>query len=984
MNHKTLIVLLLITFNLQLASIFAQQTTIDSLKQVIAIAEQDTTKANTLIEISDEYIKLNLDTALSFANKALELSKKLSFNNGLTKAYYNIGLAHFYKRDYSLVINSWENQLRIDELGEDMERIAKCCNNIGVVCKQIGDYPKSIIYYNKAIEIAEKLGKQKEVSEYYNHIGVAYRFMGDYLKSIIYYNKSLQIAEEIDDKYGICRCYNNLGNIYNGQGNNEKSVDFFNKSLQIAEEIDEKKIISGCYANMGTIFRNQGSYSKAISYFNKSLLVAEEIEHNKIIAVNYNNIGITYSIQGQYTEAIEYFNKALKINEELKDINAISRNFSNIGLAYSDQTNYSKAKYYYNKSLKIKEEIGDLYGISTSYINFAGLHLSLASLAESKQEQKAELDTAIMYSNKSLKITQENEIRSFYEFEFLARSYWGLGQTKDALNNFNNLINLDNEDILMNFSFISEKEKENYFATIDEHYSQYNSFALEYKNINPSIVETVYNNTVKNKGLLLKSNTAMRNAVHDSNDTLLISKYDDWILLKKQIAKKYSNGEDITEIEQKANDLEGYIVNNSQEFSDFKKVQNISWKDIQAGLKEKEVAIEFLHFPLLIPDSSLSDFTDQTQYVALLVKKESEYPEMIPLFEEKQLESIIGKFGDNNYSYINSIYGKNTEVNKELYKLIWQAMEEKLEDAKTVYISPSGLLHKISFAAIAKEQNIYLCDNYNIELKSSTGKLALPVGSLFNNDVTCSLYGGINYTSDSTDTEIWKYLEGTKTEVQKIERILTKKKLSVNFAIAQFASEEMFKEQASNSNIIHIATHGFFYPDPLKSKEIAKDEDVEYGDLVFRGGSRGFGVSSFVENNNPLMRSGLVFAGANDVWNKQEAGTTEDGVLTAQEVAHIDMRKTNLVVMSACETGLGDIKGSEGVYGLQRAFKMAGVDYIIMSLWQVPDKETEEFMTRFYKKLIKQKDIKKAFAETQKEMRTKYDPYFWAAFVLIE
>jgi CHAT domain-containing protein len=189
---------------------------------------------------------------------------------------------------------------------------------------------------------------------------------------------------------------------------------------------------------------------------------------------------------------------------------------------------------------------------------------------------------------------------------------------------------------------------------------------------------------------------------------------------------------------------------------------------------------------------------------------------------------------------------------------------------------------------------------------------------------------------------------------------------------------------ASNSNILHIATHGFFYPDP-KDVVLESDTVEVVEDITFRGGSRVFGVNSFVENNNPLMRSGLVFAGANDVWSKQnKTDSIDDGVLTAQEVANIDMRKTDLVVMSACETGLGDIKGSEGVYGLQRAFKMAGVDFMIMSLWQVPDKETEEFMTKFYKKLIKQNNIKQAFAETQKEMRKKYDPYFWAAFVLIE
>lgn len=131
------------------------------------------------------------------------------------------------------------------------------------------------------------------------------------------------------------------------------------------------------------------------------------------------------------------------------------------------------------------------------------------------------------------------------------------------------------------------------------------------------------------------------------------------------------------------------------------------------------------------------------------------------------------------------------------------------------------------------------------------------------------------------------------------------------------------------------------------------------------------------------MRSGLALAGANDARSRIRS-EGEDGVLTAAEVATIDMRNTDLVVLSAWETGLGDIKGSEGVYGLQRSFKMAGVKYLIMSLWQVPDKETAEFMTKFYKRLAKINEIKGSFNSTQKEMREKYDPYYWAAFVLVE
>jgi CHAT domain-containing protein len=133
------------------------------------------------------------------------------------------------------------------------------------------------------------------------------------------------------------------------------------------------------------------------------------------------------------------------------------------------------------------------------------------------------------------------------------------------------------------------------------------------------------------------------------------------------------------------------------------------------------------------------------------------------------------------------------------------------------------------------------------------------------------------------------------------------------------------------------------------------------------------------------MRSGLLFAGANNVWKGGEIpGELEDGVLTAYEVSGLDLFNTKLVTLSACETGLGDIQGTEGVYGLQRSFKMAGVDYLIMSLWQVPDKETQEFMELFYNNLTSGQQIDDAFRNTQRVMRQKYEPFYWAGFVLLE
>jgi CHAT domain-containing protein len=192
-----------------------------------------------------------------------------------------------------------------------------------------------------------------------------------------------------------------------------------------------------------------------------------------------------------------------------------------------------------------------------------------------------------------------------------------------------------------------------------------------------------------------------------------------------------------------------------------------------------------------------------------------------------------------------------------------------------------------------------------------------------------------------------------------------------------FATEESFKNIGANNNpsqrILHIATHGYFFDDPKSTtKTIGFDNQKE---------------PVFKISEHPMLRSGLIMAGGNAAWQgKQTLEGREDGILTAYEISQMNLSNTELVVLSACETGLGEIQGNEGVYGLQRAFKIAGAKYLIMSLWQVPDKQTSLLMTTFYKKWMENKmTIPEAFHAAQKELRDiGLDPYQWAGFVLVE
>jgi CHAT domain-containing protein len=217
----------------------------------------------------------------------------------------------------------------------------------------------------------------------------------------------------------------------------------------------------------------------------------------------------------------------------------------------------------------------------------------------------------------------------------------------------------------------------------------------------------------------------------------------------------------------------------------------------------------------------------------------------------------------------------------------------------------------------------------------------------------------------------WKYLKFSEKETANIAAIIGKAGIPATTFGGYEATEEAFKKigkDRDSPRILHLSTHGYFFPDSKSGGDGASDP-------VFK------------TSEHPMIRSGLILAGGNHAWQTgKPLGRREDGVLTAYEISQMNLAATELVVLSACETGLGDIRGNEGVYGLQRAFKIAGAKNLLMSLWQVPDFQTQELMTLFYQKwLLEKMPVRKALHTAQEEMRAKgYEPFYWAGFVLVE
>ncbi len=543
----------------------------------------------------------------------------------------------------------------------------------------------------------------------------------------------------------------------------------------------------------------------------------------------------------------------------------------------------------------------------------------------------------------------------------------------------------------------------------------YYSYYLIRNKDKPNLAGNAYNNALSVKGLMLQSEKGTKRDILKTNDSILIEKYNEFIKIKEKLGELYTSGAQtdqtkIKNLENTSKTIETELSRNSTSFNSGKNSKNINWLNIKNSLKKGEVAVEFINF-------NYKDlmYTDSIYYTALILRPGYKHPKQVFLFEERELLQLLKKEGYlNDHYYVGHLYHKtyckqygykpkNNKISNALDSLIWKPIEAYLNDAEKIYISPSGLLHKISFSALSNSKKEFLSDKYKINIVSSTRQIVINSTKKEFKKTNVTLYGGIDYNAlpenltriisrkykvPTNESEIkhnpsyfhslsrgesWTFLDGTLLEANSIESILMKSNIKVNLYKGENAVEESIKQYTDikeSPNLIHIATHGFFFPDPDKYKKTLK-----FGE----------GINKFKISQNPLFRSGLMFAGANRTWNNEEMPSNiDDGILTAYEVSNLNLENTELVVMSACETGLGDIKGSEGVYGLQRSFKLAGAEYVIMSLWQVPDEQTVDLMKQFYENRANGDNIEESFRKAQNELKKKYLPYYWAAFVLIK
>lgn len=593
----------------------------------------------------------------------------------------------------------------------------------------------------------------------------------------------------------------------------------------------------------------------------------------------------------------------------------------------------------------------------------------------------------------------------------LARANWGKTDFKAAASTVAKAHEIEKTMLLNGVQHLSEQELSAYVTRFVGNQGLMLSFASKQSDL----ATTCFDNALFQKGFLLNSLIQVNHFSHKNPETE--AAFNNLKTLKRQLARQLAKSKtdiDETAVANLQDNISALEKNLARSVSGLgEAMRQVTWKEVQGKLAATEAAIEFVHFRYHDPMP-----TDSIVYAAILTTHNSQQPIFISLFEEKQLDSLLTPNSERKADYVNGLYTvaerglkPKGKPQRTLYELLWQPLEKALEGKKTLYFAPTGLLHRINVGAIPINDEATLADRFDLVEMGSTRQLVIGSQQSAVGSRSAALFGGVQYEMDSmaiaaanaqiqtepiasrstgarglsfseTDAShrggTWSYLKWTEKEVSSVETILKNGGITCSLSKGYEATEEVFKaigESGPSPSVLHIATHGYFFPDVKSSANTPSSET-------------GAGEAAFKTSEHPMIRSGLLLAGANHAWQTGQPlrPDLEDGILTAYEISQMNLSNTELVVLSACETGLGDIQGNEGVYGLQRAFKIAGAKYLVMSLWQVPDQETSVFMTQLYRHWLEDKmSIPAAFRATQKEMRERFiNPYQWAGFVLVE
>ena len=906
------------------------------------LSSNDTAVAALVFRLAKKYRQLEVyDLAERCYDGCVKIRRRVLGSNHLEVANGLNGLALMMwlvgRNDEAEEFNQEALSIRESLLGKDHLEVSESLTNLGLVLLDQRRYKEAQELLIRALLIDRKnLGNRNlTVALSQLNLGNAFYTQADYNHAEEYYMKALSTREELLGKQHpeVAQLYDNLGACYEDQGRTGEAETLYKKALTIFQDTSSggKRDLAICLQNLGIVYTKMYKLELAEKYLVEALELRKRIfqSDNPEVAVSYANLAELLLLRGRHLEAESLYTQAIPISNDHERLPMM------MGLAnlYRDNASYVKAESLYKHTESL-------------WHHFSGVaHPQLADFLESYSlyfRYQGNTVKAVMYARLALHMRRE-----------LFTIGASVMSERDALT-YSSFINRS----LSNYLSCTLKGKSEFMAS-----DALPDWVLSSKGV---VSDLVFERRRKQFAPRDSFGTAIEKRLRNAQVALVRLYAGELENLGPETHKRK-----LDSLSTLCNKLESQNARRSAGFRKQKDYQNVTAKRIASLLPPRSTLVEYLKWDYL----KLKSNTTIAHYLAVVLDRKNK-PHIADLGEADRIDRAINRYRQHLIVLSEKLAKSGLPVTDHdqveyasaasvLYKLVWQPVETHIKDQATVFIAPDGGLNLVSFAGMLNEQGEYLIEKYPlhylsagrdlVRLKdretSGTGLIAFGDPD-YDASVVMRLGEGtenaLNFSApvERSNANNVRSACGTLREI-KVGRLFDTRQEVV--AIAEYwkqdyhtepaviytdsrASEENFRMNSHGKRVIHLATHGYFIQSNCLPKQQRKSlrSDVTY------------------TGENPLLLSGLFLAGSNLHGVGSEDIQAEDGIVTALEVSAMDLSGTDLVVLSACETGLGEVRQGEGVYGLRRAFQIAGARTIVSALWRVPDSETKSLMKAFY------------------------------------
>ena len=789
--------------------------------------------------------------------------------------------------------------------------------------------------------------------------------------------------------------------------NFEKPISYMQHYLSAVEngtEVFQDSAYISITALLASSYGHTNQLHKADSLLSHSIKYLLENEKKSLIAYSLFIMygGILCQLQN-YVKASYYLEPALKFVEEQE---GKGENYSIIvsmlAVCHMNMDDLEKARKEIEESITIIEQCESKYFFSPSN------KIAIYQKAGAIYNELGTFDKAEYFTKKAFDLSLENDL---YVSEFinaannLAVIYADAGRYSDALTILHQMEKKPLSEIersgVYNSIFLA-----NYFLDNEEETVKYanlcsNSLKVISSELNASFSGMTTENIWDKNAMQLKVNMGILDKYHH-NPRAVEMCYDNSLFIRSLVYDDMARMRQVSQTDSTINNLFSEIRTLKSErfagdhnvYKSLEEKEKLlretllaknnnnpaipTWRDVKQSLKHNECAIEFITY---VGFTKTNTETKELKYAALILTPEIDSPIFVELCTFNQLHHILLAALVEQEIGINELYVQGEK--QILYKLIWDKIDESVKNAKSIYLSPILDIQDVNWGFIPCPDGSCLNDKYDIRIVTSTAKICNQERAHYSD---AYVYGGIEYTKGKHNSNQISYrsivinelcdstrngfgfLRASGYEADQIADVLQENNIETNLIKGADADEKSFRKMDGNSpSIIHLSTHGFYL--------VGFDKYTEYFDKLL----------SYSIKDNSMLLSGMLLADANSTLKASNEKTPlNDGIITAEEIAMLDLRNTELVVLSACETAIG-VNLQEGFGGLVRAFKNAGVKSILASLWKVPDDATAKLMLSFYKLFLSGTEMHLALKIAQKEVSKLYpDPYYWASFILLD